>query len=46
MLKSMNDEQLEIITPMLDLPYWTRRFKALPGDVELVKEVLQEAKVQ
>lgn len=46
MLKNMNDEQLEIIAPMLDLQYWTRRFKSLPADVELVKEVLRESKVQ
>jgi len=46
MLRKMNDEQLEIITPMLDLPYWTKRFKDHPADVELVKAVLHEAKVQ
>jgi hypothetical protein len=46
MLKSMNDEQLAIITPMLDLQLWTRKFKTLPADVELVKAVLHEAKVQ
>lgn len=45
MLKSMSDEQLDIITPMLDVQYWSKRFKALPADVALVKEVLQEAKV-
>ncbi len=46
MLKNFNDEQLEIITPVLDLPFWTKRFKDYPADVELVKEVLKEAKVQ
>lgn len=45
MLRSLNDEQLEIISPMLDLPFWTRKFKNSPADVELVKEVLKEAKV-
>jgi hypothetical protein len=41
----MNDEQLEIVSPMIDPQFWVRRFKALPADTELVKDVIKEAKI-
>lgn len=46
MLQKMNPEQIEIISPVLDPDHWGRRFKLYPADVELVKEVLKEAKVK
>ncbi len=45
MLKKMNDEQLEIIGPIIDPQFWLRRFKALPADVELIKDVIKEGKI-
>jgi hypothetical protein len=45
MLKRMNDEQLEIIAPVIDPQHWMRRFKSLPADVELVKDIIKEAKI-
>ena len=45
MLKQMNDEQLDIIAPIIDPGYWRRRFKSLPADTELVKDVIREAKI-
>jgi DNA-directed RNA polymerase subunit RPC12/RpoP len=45
MLRNMNDEQLEIIGPMIDPQFWVRKFKQLPADAELVKEVVREAKI-
>lgn len=45
MLKRMNDEQLEIIGAVIDPQFWMRRFKSLPADVELVKDVIKEAKI-
>jgi uroporphyrinogen-III decarboxylase len=45
LLQRMNDEQLSIIGPMIDPQFWLRRFKALPADTELVKEVIREAKI-
>lgn len=45
MLTRMNDEQLEIVGPIIDPQFWMRRFKALPADVELVKDVIKEAKI-
>ena len=45
MLTRMNDEQLEIIGPVIDPQFWMRRFKSLPADAELVKDVIKEAKI-
>ena len=45
MLQKMNDEQLEIVSPVIDPQFWMRRFKTLPADVELVKDVIKEAKI-
>lgn len=45
MLKRMNDEQLEIIGSVIDPQFWMRKFKSLPADVELVKDVIKEAKI-
>lgn len=43
LLNRMNDEQLEIIGSVIDPVYWSKRFKSLPADVELVKDVIKEA---
>lgn len=45
MLQRMNDEQLEIVGPMIDPQFWMRRFKSLPADIELIKEVVKEARI-
>lgn len=45
MLQKMNDEQLEIIGFAIDFKYWVKRFKDMPCDVELVKDVIKEAKI-
>ena len=45
MLSRMNDEQLEIIGAVIDPGFWKRRFNSLPADVELVKDVIKEAKI-
>lgn len=46
MVKNMTDEQLEMIAPAFDVPYWLRRFKDLPADVVLVKEICREAGIK
>lgn len=45
MLQRMNDEQLEIIGAVIDPQYWMRKFKSLPADIELIKDVIREAKI-
>jgi hypothetical protein len=46
MIKSMSDEQLDMIAPAFDVPYWLRRFKEVPADVALVKEICQEVGIK
>ncbi|MBO02064.1 MAG: hypothetical protein CMG35_11580 [Candidatus Marinimicrobia bacterium] len=43
MLGKFNDEQLEIIYPMIDPEHWAIRFKRQPNDVQLVKDVAKES---
>jgi uroporphyrinogen-III decarboxylase len=45
MLQRMNDEQLEIVGPVVDPLFWQKKFKTLPADLLLVKEVIKEAKI-
>jgi uncharacterized C2H2 Zn-finger protein len=45
MLRRMNDEQLAIVGPVIDPQFWMRKFKSLPADIELVKDVIKEAKI-
>jgi hypothetical protein len=45
MMSRFNDEQLQIVYPIMDPNHWTLRFKRLPADVEMVKEVSKEAKL-
>ncbi len=45
MLQKMNDEQLEIVSANIDPQYWLRRFKTLPADIELVRDIIREAKI-
>ena len=42
MLNKFNDEQLDMIAPAFDLPYWLKKFKQIPADVSLVKEICKE----
>lgn len=46
MVQSMNDEQLELIAPAFDVPFWLRKFKDVPADVALVKEICREAGIE
>jgi hypothetical protein len=46
MIKNMSDEQLDMIAPAFDVPYWFRRFKEIPADVALVKEICREVGIK
>lgn len=46
MIKNMNDEQLNMIAPAFDIQYWVKRFKELPADVALVKEICAEVGIK
>ena len=45
LLTKLNNEQIEIISAVLDPDHWTRRFKNNPADLELIKEIIKEAKI-
>lgn len=46
MLQKMSDEQLNMIAPAFDVQYWVRKFKEVPADVMLVKEILDEVEIK
>jgi len=46
MLENMNDEQLELIQTVLDIPFWVHHFKSKKADVELVKEICRESGIE
>jgi len=43
MLSKMNDEQLQIISNVMNPNHWHIRFKRHVADVELVKEIVKES---
>ena len=46
LLNKFNDEQLDMIAPAFDLPFWLKKFKSVPADVLLVKEICTEAGIE
>jgi hypothetical protein len=46
MVRNMSDEQLDMIAPAFDVSYWLRKFKEVPADVALVKEICNEAGIK
>jgi len=46
MLNKFNDDQLDLIAPAFDLPYWLKKFKSVPADILLVKEICTEAGIE
>jgi hypothetical protein len=43
MLKKLSDEQLTGIGNIIDLPFWLNKFKKMPADVALVRQVAKES---
>jgi hypothetical protein len=41
----LNDEQLSMLSSVLDPAHWALRFKRQPKDVELAKQIVHEAKI-
>jgi len=46
MCSGFSDEQLELIAPAFDVPYWLKKFKSNPADVTLVHEICVEAGIE
>ena len=43
MVKKFNDEQLTAVNTVMDIPFWLNKFKKLPADIELVRQVVRES---
>jgi hypothetical protein len=46
MISNMSDEQLAMIAPVFDVPFWMKKFKQSPADVALVKEICDEVGIK
>jgi hypothetical protein len=44
-LKKLSDDQLQTISPMIDLSFWLDKFKLNKNDTEFVKNIIKEAKL-
>ncbi len=45
LLRKLSDEQLSAISNIIDPQYWMNKFKKLPADAELVKQVVKESNI-
>ena len=45
MLANFNDEQLSLVYHILNPDFWSKKFKSNNSDVELVKQIIEEAKI-
>jgi hypothetical protein len=46
MVQNMNDEQLNMIAPAFDVPYWLKKFREVPADAALVNEICSEVGIK
>jgi hypothetical protein len=46
MVQKMTDEQLNMISTHFEVPFWLRKFKEVPADVALVKEICKEVGIK
>ena len=45
LLKKFDDTQLSAINTIMDVPFWLTKFKRMPDDVALVKQVIKESNI-
>jgi len=46
MIQKMSDEQLDMISPTFDVAFWLKKFRDVPADVALVKEICNGAGIK
>lgn len=46
MMTKFNDEQLAMITSVVDVPFWFKKFRDQPADVALVDEICKETGIK
>jgi hypothetical protein len=44
-LKKMTDQQLDVITPMIDPVFWNMRFSTKQNDLDFIKQIVKEANI-
>jgi hypothetical protein len=44
-LKRLTDDQLQIISPMVDIEFWNSKFQSNKSDFQFIKNVIKEAKL-
>jgi hypothetical protein len=44
-LKKMTDQQLDVITPIIDPVFWNMRFLQKQNDLEFIKQIVKEANI-
>ena len=44
-LTKLNDEQLNIVEPIINPAFWLNKFRTLPADTELIYTVIEETKI-
>ena len=46
LLSDMNDEQIQLVSTVIDPQWWKKQFKSKPDDVDFAKQVLQSAGIE
>lgn len=46
MMSNFNDEQLAMVSEIVDVPFWFKKFKNQPADVALVDEICRETGIE
>ena len=46
MLEDMNDEQINLVSTVINPPWWKKLFKAKSLDVDFAKDVLRQASIE
>ena len=45
MVKKFSDEQLSAISVVMDIPFWLKKFRSLPADIDFVKQIVKESNI-
>jgi len=45
MVKKFSDEQLSAISVVMDIPFWLKKFRSLPADIDFVKQIVRESNI-
>lgn len=46
MVQQFSDEQLDLIAPAFDIPYWVKKFKENKDDVDMIRDICKGADIE